>query len=41
MNLTEFDREVADYVTVGLVIGLPWEEARRIARQIVAEKRGA
>lgn len=39
--MSEIDREMADYVTIGLVIGLDWSEARRIAREIVAEKHRA
>lgn len=31
--------EVAYYTTIGLAIGLPWAEARRIAKEIVSEKR--
>ena len=31
------EREVADYVTIGLCIGLPWETARAAANLIVAD----
>lgn len=32
-------KEVADYTTVGLAIGLTWADARRIAKEIVLEHR--
>lgn len=35
-ELSVRDRAVADYVTVGLSIGLPWEAARAVAKSIVA-----
>lgn len=40
-GLTERQREIAHYTTLGMAcVGLPWREARRIATEIVDEKRG-
>lgn len=37
--MTERDRLVATYTTIGMAcVGLDWLEARRIAKEIVAER---
>ncbi len=41
MSKTDTRREAAHYTTLGMAcVGLSWFEARRIAKEIVAEKQG-